>query len=79
MRVSDRFPALPSRSGAFSSTVMVGEGRPSTSFLFPDSYSELKRNTKRGWSAFADHDDQERQLRPDGGVADMDRQIEGGA
>jgi hypothetical protein len=36
-----------------SSIVVVGEGRPSTRFCF---LKRLKNKTKRGWSAFADHD-----------------------
>jgi hypothetical protein len=47
-----RFPLSLDANRRF--TVMVGEGRPSTSFFFPDR-KETKE--KRGCSAFAEHDD----------------------
>jgi len=38
----------------FQSTVMVGEGRPSTVFF---CFCLQRKEKTRGWSAFADHDD----------------------
>jgi hypothetical protein len=38
------------------SVVMVGEGRPSTCFVFWAEQKQGKTKEKRGWSAFADHD-----------------------
>ncbi|MDA0653538.1 MAG: hypothetical protein O3C49_09720 [Proteobacteria bacterium] len=47
----------------FTQPVMVGEGRPSTSFCFSRAVKKQKTTEKRGWSAFADHDE-EGEVRP---------------
>jgi hypothetical protein len=38
-------------------SIMVGEGRPSTSFVVLTVTKQQKSKEKRGWSAFADHDE----------------------